>query len=69
MRPPLTDRIGRGGATASSFIALSCDRNLPDKNEACGLRCRRFSPLEPEKESLHICVVTRLKYPWPNVAH
>jgi hypothetical protein len=36
--------------SARTFIALSCERNLSDKNEPYGLLDRQVSPLEPEKE-------------------
>jgi hypothetical protein len=40
----------RGGPLASTFIGLSCDRNLADKNEPCGLPGAQFLQLEPQKE-------------------
>ena len=48
----LTDAqsVGRGGPLASTFIVLSCDRNLADKNEPCGLPGPQFPQLEPQKE-------------------
>jgi hypothetical protein len=42
--------IERDDASASTFITLSCERNLSDKNEPYGLLDRQVSPLEPEKE-------------------